>query len=99
MAAHFAVVLLLIIASLGVGVAGYVFLEGFRAADAFLHSAMLLGGLGLVQVPSGIGAKLFAGIYALYSGLVFLAALGIILAPVIHRIPHKLHWDDGVDAD
>ncbi|TKT80336.1 hypothetical protein [Aquamicrobium sp. LC103] len=93
-ALHFGVVLLLVLGSLAIGVSGYVYFEGLSFPDAFLHSATLLGGLGLVAAPASTGAKLFAGFYALYSGLVFLAAFGVILAPVLHRVLHLFHWND-----
>lgn len=92
-ATHFGIVLIVILGSLGFGVAGYIYWGGLSPADAFLHSASLLGGLGLVEVPSSASGKLFAGIYALYSGLVFLGAAGIVFAPWIHRLLHKFHWD------
>jgi hypothetical protein len=53
---------------------------------------MLLGGIGPVDAPQTDGGKLFAGLYALYAGLVFLVVAGLILAPLVHRIMHKFHW-------
>jgi hypothetical protein len=53
---------------------------------------MLLGGMGPVDAPHTDGGKLFAGIYALYAGLVFIVVAGLILAPLVHRIMHKFHW-------
>ncbi|MFZ3088290.1 MAG: hypothetical protein WA123_09540, partial [Methylotenera sp.] len=61
--------------------------------SAFLNAAMLLGGMGPVDAPVTDGGKLFAGIYALYAGLVFLIVVGLVLAPVVHRIMHKFHWE------
>jgi hypothetical protein len=55
---------------------------------------MLLGGMGPVEAPQTDGGKLFAGFYALYSGLMFVIAAGVVLAPVIHRLLHRLHWDE-----
>ena len=56
---------------------------------------MLLGGMGPVESPQTASGKLFAGLYALYAGLVFLVAVGIALAPVVHRrLMHKFHWVD-----
>jgi hypothetical protein len=67
--------------------------------DSILNAAMILGGMGpvaAIQTPAG---KVFAGCYALYSGLVFLVAVGIILAPMVHRALHTFHWDaDQVDS-
>lgn len=80
--------------SLLLGMAGYVWFEGLPWLDGFLNSAMLLGGMGPVNMPQTPGGKLFAGAYALYAGLVFLFAAGLIIAPVFHRILHKFHFDE-----
>ena len=82
--------------SLFVGMAGYRYVVGCKYwIDAFLNAAMLLGGMGPTQMelPSD-RAKLFAGLYALYCGLVVLIAAGIILAPVAHRILHRFHLEE-----
>jgi hypothetical protein len=67
--------------------------ENLPWRDAFLNSAMLLGGMGPVDAPKTDGGKVFAGMYALYAGLVFLIAVAVVLSPVLHRILHKFHWD------
>lgn len=90
---HFFVASLVILGSLFIGMAGYARFEQLDWYDAFLNAAMLLGGMGPVDAPQTNGGKLFAGIYALYAGIVFLIAAGLILAPVIHRVMHKFHWD------
>ena len=79
--------------SLLLGMAGYMYFESLPWRDAFLNSAMLLGGMGPVDAPKTDGGKLFAGLYALYAGLVFLIAVAVVLSPVLHRIMHKFHWD------
>lgn len=93
LARHFGVAGLLVLGSLACGMAGYMHFERLEWRDAFLNAAMLLGGMGPVEAPATPGGKLFAGLYALYAGLVFLAAAGIILAPVVHRLLHKFHWE------
>jgi hypothetical protein len=83
----------LVAGSLLLGMAGYAHFEGLAWRDAFLNAAMLLGGMGPVDAPRTDGGKVFAGLYALYAGLVFLVAVAILLAPVVHRLLHKFHWD------
>ena len=77
--------------SLLVGMIGYRFLEGLSWIDAFLNASMLLGGMGPVNAPVSFGGKLFAGLYALYCGLVVILIAGVLLAPLAHRILHKFH--------
>jgi len=85
------VALILVAISLAVGMAGYHLLEGLSWIDAFLNASMLLGGMGPVDAPKSGGGKLFAGLYALYCGLVVIFAAGLMLAPVLHRMLHKFH--------
>jgi len=92
--AHTSVAIGLLAFSLGMGVLGYSYFENLTLVDAFLNSAMLLGGMGPVNTPMTNGGKLFAGIYALYAGLVFIVAAAIIMTPLAHRLLHKFHWDD-----
>jgi len=96
-AQHFGLASLLIGMSLGGGMAGYMYFERLGWCDAFLNAAMLLGGMGPVEAPVTVGGKLFAGSYALYAGLVFIIAVGIIGAPFVHRLVHKFHWQDEQD--
>ena len=91
---HFLVAFAMLAASLGIGMAGYEYFEGLAWLDAFENSAMLLGGMGPVDNPVTDGGKLFAGLYALYCGLLFLVVLAIVIAPVVHRILHHFHWDE-----
>ena len=83
--------LLLIVASLAAGMLGYHTLEPLSWIDAFLNASMLLGGMGPVNTPGTYGGKLFAGLYALYCGLVVIVVAGLLLAPVLHRVLHRLH--------
>lgn len=91
---HFASAALLMLGSLLGGMAGYEYFEGLPWRDAFLNSAMLLGGMGPVDPPKTDSGKLFAGIYALYSGLVFLVVVALIFAPIVHRVMHRFHWQE-----
>ncbi|MFN8546580.1 MAG: hypothetical protein U0527_01055 [Candidatus Eisenbacteria bacterium] len=90
---HSATAALLLAGSLGVGVLGYTYFERLTILDAFLNSAMLLGGMGPVNPPATAGGKLFAGCYALYAGLVFIVTAALIVTPIAHRVLHKFHWD------
>jgi hypothetical protein len=77
--------------SLALGMLGYHALEGMAWIDAFLNAAMILGGMGEIDALRTSGGKVFAGLYALYSGLWVVASMGIILAPVFHRVLHRFH--------
>ncbi len=94
LAQHAALALAILLVSLGAGMAGYAYFEGLGWIDAFLNSAMLLGGMGPVDAPHTPGGKLFAGCYALYAGLVFLATGAILLAPIVHRLLHRIHVEE-----
>jgi hypothetical protein len=61
--------------------------------DAFLNAAMILGGMGPVDTLHNPAGKLFAGLYALYSGLVLIAIAGLLLAPFLHRLMHRFHLE------
>ena len=90
---HAVVASVLVLGSLGAGMAGYMHYERLAWRDAFLNAAMLLGGEGPVASPATPGGKVFAGLYALYSGLIFLVAVGIVLAPIVHRLRHQFHLE------
>jgi hypothetical protein len=95
MAVHACYAIIVITASLFAGMLGYSRFEQMPWLDAFLNASMLLGGMGPIKTEGMSEAgKLFAGLYALYSGLVFIAVMGIMLAPVIHRVLHLFHWED-----
>lgn len=95
MGSHVAVAGGLIAFSLIAGMWGYEHYEHLPWRDAFLNTAMLLGGMGPVDPLRTNGGKMFAGFFALYAGGVFLVVAGLLLAPVIHRIMHRFHWDNG----
>jgi Na+-translocating ferredoxin:NAD+ oxidoreductase RnfD subunit len=80
----------LLTASLGIGMYGYVHFEALSPLDAFLNSAMLLGGMGPVNAPVTARGKL---LHALCAGLVFIVSAALIFTPVAHRVLHKFHWD------
>ena len=84
--------------ALAVGVLGYRGWAGLGWVDALLNASMILGGMGPVAVLTTGGAKVFASAYALFSGLVFIAVAGLLIAPVFHRVLHRFHMD-GEDVD
>lgn len=91
---HSTISMALILGALAVGVIGYCLFEKMSFIDALLNSSMLLGGMGPVGELKTNAGKLFASFYALFSGLIFLAAFSIVLAPVFHRFLHKFHIED-----
>jgi hypothetical protein len=95
LARHVASAALLMAISLAVGMVGYWRYEQWGWRQAFLNAAMLLGGMGPVHPPVTSEGQLFAGLYALYAGLVFLLVAGLLLAPIVHRFLHHFHWEDG----
>jgi hypothetical protein len=100
LANHLGIAVAFVLGSLAIGMAGYAYFENLTWEDAFLHSATLLSGKGHAGMPVATGTKVFAGIYALYSGLVFVVAAGILIAPVVHRLLHKFHWEgSGTDGE
>jgi hypothetical protein len=91
---HTLIAAALVAVSLALGMAGYMSFEGLRPLDAFLNAAMLLGGMGPVNAPATAGGKLFAGLFALYAGLVFIVTAALLFTPLLHRLMHRFHWDD-----
>ena len=81
----------IILGSLALGMAGYHFLEHLSWLDAFVNASMILSGMGPVAQLNTAAGKLFAGCYALFSGLAFLSAVGVVLAPIFHRFIHRFH--------
>jgi protein-S-isoprenylcysteine O-methyltransferase Ste14 len=93
---HFLLAIAFVGVSLGAGMLGFLYFEDAQVQtwrDAFLNAAMLLGGMGPVHTPATEGGKVFAALYALYAGLFFLVAAGLLLAPVFHRFLHRFHWE------
>jgi hypothetical protein len=97
-ASHAAIAAGIVSGSLIIGILGYHFLEGLAWIDALVNASMILGGMGPVDVLHTNAGKLFASFYALYSGIIFLLTVGIIAAPVFHRILHRFHLEDETDA-
>ena len=83
-----------VLVSLLAGMAGYMALAGLDAVDAFLNASMILSGMGPMAPLPTDAAKIFAGVYALYSGLAVLAVAGLVFAPLIHRLLHRFHVED-----
>ena len=83
----------LVSVSLLIGMLGYSLSEGMSWIDAFLNAAMLMGGMGPVDTLYTDAGKLFAGIYALYCGMVLLIAVGIFAVPIVHRFLHHFHLE------
>jgi hypothetical protein len=88
---HIGVASLLILPSLVAGIVGYHYFEGMSWLDAFANAAMILSGMGPLEPLKTSGGKLFAGLYALWSGLVLVVATGVVLAPIVHRVLHRFH--------
>jgi hypothetical protein len=79
--------------SLAGGAWGYHVFAGLRWVDAWLNAAMILTGMGPVSSLETDAAKIFATVYALYSGVAFLTSVAVIFSPFVHRFLHKFHLD------
>jgi hypothetical protein len=86
--------LLFITIALYIGMLGYHHFEGMSWVDAFVNAAMILSGMGPVSTLATNAGKLFAGFYALFSGLAFIVIIAVIFSPVIHYFFHKIHLED-----
>jgi len=85
--------------SLAIGMVGYHFLERMNFVDSMLNASMILGGMGPVGELKTAGGKIFASLYALFSGVIFLVVVGIIIAPLAHRLLHRLHLEEGAGGE
>jgi hypothetical protein len=85
--------LAVIVVALAIGMAGYMYFNGMTAVDAFVDAAMILSGMGPVGALTSTSAKIFAGLYAIFCGLLIFGVAGLILAPVFHRVLHRFHVD------
>lgn len=87
--------LFIILISLSLGMTGYHYFEGMSLIDSYVNAAMILSGMGPVSPLKTDGGKIFAGSYALFSGIIFLFVIALVLAPLVHRFLHKLHMEEG----
>ena len=85
----------LIAGSLFIGMVGYHVTEGMPWIDSFVNAAMILSGMGPVGELHRTSGKIFAGLYALYSGIALLSIAAILLAPAVHRFLHRFHLELG----
>jgi hypothetical protein len=88
---HVLIGLGIISVSLGMGIAGYHFLGKLAWIDSLVNASMILGGMGPVDPLQTAAVKIFASFYALYSGVIFLVVVGVMIAPIMHRLLHRLH--------
>jgi hypothetical protein len=96
---HAGAALFVLLVSLGIGVLGYRLLEHLTWIDALLNASMILGGMGEISPLATDAGKLFASAYALYASVVLLAVAGILVAPIAHRLLHRLHLEDSNDDE
>ena len=95
----FSIASAIIFGALGLGVWGYHHFEGLPWIDALLNAAMILGGMGPVDMLHTTAGKLFASFYALFSGVIFISAVGVLAAPAIHRFLHRFHLELDEDSN
>jgi hypothetical protein len=81
----------IILFSLGIGMIGYHYLESLSWIDSLLNASMILGGMGPVNTLQTNVGKVFASLYALYSGIILLASVGVLATPIFHRFMHRFH--------
>jgi len=92
------VTLAIIAVSLAAGMAGYHWIGGLESwVDCLYNASMILGGMGPVAELKSDAAKVFASLYALYSGIMLLASVGVLLSPVLHRVMHRFHIESDED--
>ena len=96
MLASGAVTAVIIAGSLTIGVLGYRYLGGLESwVDCAYNASMILGGMGPVAELHTDAGKLFASAYALFSGITLLTSVGVLMAPVMHRLLHHFHMEGG----
>ena len=82
---------IIILICLSIGISGYHFIARANWIDSLHNASMILSGMGPVIEITTTNGKIFSSLYALFSGIIFITNSGVILAPVIHRISHRLH--------
>jgi len=92
--AHLAFAFVIMLVTLMVGVLAHIFLEAAQWHDAILNTALIVGGIGPYLLPESTAGKIFFAAYGMFVGLVFITMLGIVLAPLAHRLLHKFHLDE-----
>ncbi len=93
LAAHGGAALAIVALALVVGIVGYRVTERMGWVDAFLNASMILSGMGPAGELQTTAGKVFAGVYSLFSGVVFLVVVGVMFAPLAHRLLHRLHME------
>lgn len=86
--------LVILIGALMMGTVGYHYTASASWMDAFHNASMILSGMGPVIEIENTAGKIFSSAYALFSGILFITNMGILLAPVVHRIAHRLHIEE-----
>lgn len=93
--AHLLLAMAFIAFSLLIGVLGYLWMEGdAHWHDVTLNMAMIASGIGPIMLPETIHGKVFLALYGAYISVVFVAVLGLVIAPILHRILHVFHLDE-----
>lgn len=90
---HLLYALGIIIVIMLIGVIGNIWFESINLHDAILNISLMVAGIGPFILPTTVGGKLFFSLYGIFVGLVFMATMGVVLAPLAHRLIHKFHLD------
>lgn len=94
---HMGLAMAIVGITLSIGVLGHLWLEPIHWTDAILNISLILAGIGPFIMPATVAGKIFFALYGILVGLVFIATLGVALAPLAHRLIHKFHLDDDDD--
>jgi len=91
--------LILLCFSLGIGVVGYHYYAKLGWVDSLLNASMILTGMGPVDRLNTDAAKIFASLYSIFSGVIFLTTVAVFLSPLVHRLLHLLHVENGEELE